>query len=127
MKNIGCEPHKLQVNKDLLHSYRMSRQQYTSFLEALKKEKKVKEAQEKKKKILSEVKETERKDQRLEAVASYLIDKADKLGEEAKKTHKWVVQNEANALHAKGKQKRMDVEEAKKAVESVKIDWLFGA
>ena len=46
----------------------------------------------------AEIKEAEKEEQRLEAEAGYLIDKADKCCDKAEKSHNQSVLNEANTL-----------------------------
>ena len=68
-------------------------------------------------KLLSELKECQKKEKRLQSEASALLDKADNLCAEAEKSHKWNLIIEANALRAKGKQKRKEADEAKNEAE----------
>ena len=117
LKKMECEAHEVPVGKEMLQSCRFARQRYNMLLEDQKKKKKDDEAEERKKRQKSEVLECKKKEKRLEAEASSLLEKADKLCEEAEKSHKWNLLNEANALRTKGKQKRKDVEEAKKETE----------
>ena len=46
-----------------------------------------------------------------------MLDKADNLCAEAEKSHNWNLIIEANALRAKGKQKRTEADEAKNEAE----------
>ena len=74
-------------------------------MEDHKKAEKDSEAESNRQKLLSELKECQKKEKRLQSEASALLDKADK-------SHKWNLIIEANALRAKGKQKRKEADEA---------------
>ena len=117
VKHMKCEFHDILVSKELLKSCKQSRQRYSVFLEDQKKAKKDSEAESNKQKLLSELKECQKKEKRLQSEASALLDKADNLCAEAEKSHKWNLIIEANALRAKGKQKRKEADEAKNEAE----------
>lgn len=108
VKHMKCECHDIPVSKELL---------YSVFLEDQKKAKKDSEAESNRQKLLSELKECQKKEKRLQSEASALLDKADDLCAEAEKSHKWNLIIEANALRAKGKQKRKEADEAKNEAE----------
>ena len=99
-------------SKELLKSCKQSRQRYSVFLEDQKKAKKDSEAESNRQKLLSELKECQKKEKRLQSEASALLDKADNLCAEAEKSHKWNL-----IIEAKGKQKRKEADEAKNEAE----------
>ena len=85
VKHMKCEVHDIPVSKELLKSCKQSRQRYSVFLEDQKKAKKDSEAESNRQKLLSELKECQKKEKRLQSEASALLDKADNLCAEAEK------------------------------------------
>ena len=85
VKHMKCEFHDIPVSKELLKSCKQSRQRYSVFLEDQKKAKKDSEAESNRQKLLSELKECQKKEKRLQSEASALLDKADNLCAKLKK------------------------------------------
>lgn len=119
VKHMKCEIHEVPVSKDMLMSCKQSHQKYSAFLEDQKKAKKASEVENNRQKVLSELKECQKKEHRLESEAVALLEKADSLCTQAETSHKWNLIVEANELRARGKQKRKQADDAKKEAEVI--------
>jgi hypothetical protein len=110
VKQLQCEVHDIVIGKEMLVSCRASHQRYQTHMEEQKQKKKASEAEDRRKLLQQEVNDCKKKEQVLQADAARLTDKADKLCEEAETKNKMTFLVEANALRAKGKQKRKELE-----------------
>ena len=69
--------------------------------------------------MTSQLKEEQRTKEITEAEEKNFIKRADELCERAERQHQWNLVNEANALRARGKEKRKAVEEISSKIEEI--------
>ena len=115
----GYELHELPVTKEMLTLCKQSRQKYHEYRENQKKLKQLTKQEEEKKQLTSQLKEEQRTKEITEAEEKNLIRRADELCEKAERQHQWNLVVEANALRARGKEKRKALEEISSKIEEI--------
>lgn len=118
VKQMQCDVHEIFIAKEMLKSCKASHQRYLVHVEKQKQKKKANEMDEKTKQQQLEVAEFKNKLVRLEADSDRLLAKADRLCEEAEAKNKISLLTEANALRAKSKLKRKELEKTKEEAEA---------
>ena len=108
---VTSRGYELPVTKQMLTLCKQSRQKYHEYRENQKKLKQLTKQEEEKKQFTSQLKEEQRAKEITEAEEKNLIRRADELCERAGRQHQWNLVVEANALRARGKEKRKAVEE----------------
>ena len=117
VKQMQCDVHVIVIGKEMLKSCKASHQRYLVHVEE-QKQKKASEMDEKTKQQQLEVAEFKKKLMRLEADSDRLLAEADRLCEEAEAKNKISLLSEANALRAKSKLKRKELEKTKEDAEA---------
>ena len=117
VKQMACKVHEVVVDKEMLQSCKFSRQRYCAHMEEQKEKSKAAAAASKITEAKHEVDECKKKERRLEEEANRLITKADKLCYDAEAKNSMALVTEANALRAKSKLKRKELDSAKNQTE----------
>ena len=98
LNEMECELHDVVITKEMVRSCRHSHMRYYAHVEEQNKNKKDEEMETRRKKLRLEVDECKKKEHRLEADANRLLDKADKLCEDAEHKNRMTLLIEANGL-----------------------------
>ena len=127
IQDMECEVHEMPICAKMMESCRHSRHRYGVAMEDQKKQKKATEAQERKRHLGLELNQQKKRKEQLDKEVAFLLQKADKLSQNAESSKKWNLLIEANALRAKAKSKKREIEEAEKEVEasekSLNLKW----
>jgi hypothetical protein len=120
MQDVECEVHDIPITAKMMESCRHSRHRYDMEMEDKKKQRKATEAQEKKRDLEVELNQQKKRKEDLDKEVAHLLQKADKLSENAESSKKWNLLIEANALRTNAKSKKREIEEAEKDIQASK-------
>ena len=110
---------QITVTKKMMEACRNARRKYDAYLEE-EKRKKVASVEETRKKTVQEQLTTLKgKKRKLESCAETLLKEADDLAQEAEKKMKWDLVTKSNAFREKAKEKKKQVEQTGKEIETL--------